>query len=796
VKKILYIGLGLIGTLVVLLLLAPLFISVDQFRPKIVQVAESKLRAKVELGTLKLRLFPNFKVSSESLTVTPRAESGFAAPVLKSQSMSFEASLLSLLTSPSLAVHINQPAIAILSKNKKTNLEAILPEASPEGATPPPTEGGASPDAALSELPPWVRSRVEAASFSLFVKEAHLSYEDQDVASKTDLSKVDFSLEDIGLNQTMLAKFGAQVDFKGEGLSANGPIKAEMEIVSKTAANHVIELTMKGSKDLSGLELRMTNLFVKKAGIPFGASFAGKVNAGKVIDVDFSAIGLEFGTLTIKGHLKASDVTSASASTVDLSLKSNALNLADLKSYSPLVADYKLLGKADFAADVKGPRANPALNVTLSASGVQGSSPELATPINNLSADVRIGGTLEEPVVDIRKVQAAIGKASDIGLRGSIRGIKSPVVDLAIDSKNLDLDEIMGTPNNSKGGTAAGKSATEAVSTLPLDESLSQMAPTIDESLKNPMLDTLKAKVQTKFSKVKFMGAEYLDAGLLVTVQNRNLNLSKTSLRAYKGVIALAGEMKLVPVQTEFKFSTNLSNIAMADVVKAHAPDWVGALSGSALGLFEISGQGFTKAQLQKNLRGTVRGEIKDGRTNLAVVKVVNQVLDAVPKELSSALSSQAKSTTKNQYIEGDFETMKLDANIVGRKVNLKTFDTVFKSAQEKFGKFRFAADGFVTFDQDVDMTGTAFFSPDIVRITQLKGKSGQVEVPLKFGGKMYEPKVDVMYSVKRITETAGKAVLKEQGKKAVEKLLPALEKKAPKAIQKDLKKGLKKLFK
>lgn len=799
-KKVLYVFLGILGVLVVALLVAPLFISVDQFRPQVIAAAESSLRAKVEIGPLKLRLFPNFKISSASLKVTPRPESGFAEPVVHSESLSAQASLFSMLSSPSLTVKIESPSVTMVKKQQKTNLEAILPEPKSDAtaATPPAAGGSALPSEELAKLPGWVRSRVEAASFSLAVEKAHIVYQDFDTKSKTDLSAVDFSLDDIGLNQNMKARFAAAVDFAGDGILAKGPVSAELDMVSKTNERQEILLELKGSKDLSGLELKMTNLFHKQAKIPFGASFSGTVQLGKVVNVNFSALSMEFGTLAIKGSLKASDATHPENALLEFALRSNALNLADLKSYIPMVGAYKLSGKADFSADIRGSLSNPNLDIKLSANDVQGSSPELATPIKNLQAVVLVGGNLKVPLVDIKKVSMKIGKNSDLAMRGTVKGIDAPDVNLMVESKIIDLDEIMGTPNQ---GTAAapakgaGGKADEAVSTLPLDESLAQMAPTIDESLKNPMLDKLTAKFQTKLAKVKFMGAEYLDAGLLVTVKNRQLLVSKTSLRAYKGVIALSASMKLVPVNTEFQLTTNLSSISVGDAVKAHAPNWAGALSGSAIGLFEVSGKGFTKALLKDNLRGTVRGEVKEGKTNLAVIQVVNQVLESIPKDLSSAISSKARDSSKNQFIAGDFETMKLDAQIVGRKVNLKTMDTVFRSNQGNLGKFRFDTSGFVTFDQDVDMVGTAYLSPDLVRVPQLKGKSGQIELPVKFGGKMYEPKVDIAYSVKRVGETAAKAIVKDEAKKAAAKLLPELEKKAPKALQKGIQ-DLKKLFK
>lgn len=799
-KKFFYVILGLFVAIVVVLLVAPLFISVDQFRPQLVTITESKLKAKVNVGKLKLRLFPNFKISSDSLSIVPAKETGFdKKPLIQSSSISLESSLLSLLSSPHLLIKIDEPLLNFVEKNQKNNIESILPS-TPAADSSVSQKPAPTAQQSLSGLPTWIRSRVEAASFGLSVEQANVVYENLDARSLTQVSKIDFSLENVGLNQNMRAHLAAVLDLKMNGMVANGPMSVDLEMTSKTNDAHEILLDMKGSKDLSKLDLKMTDLFVKKAGIPFGASFAGKVVVGKTIHADFNTLGLQFGSMTINGSFKGSDLLNAEKASIEMSLRSNSLNLGDLKSYIPMVGSYKLSGSADFSSEIRGMLSNPALNVSLNATGIEGASPTLATPIKNLRAHVLVGGTLKLPTVNIKQIQMQIGKNSDLSMQGSIVGIESPNINLSVDSKNIDMDEIMGTPNNGKLASAAGGGTSkvqEAASTLPLDESLDQMAPTIDESLKNPLLDKMVAKFDTKLSKIKFMGAEYGDATFVVNVKNRNLVISKTSMRAYKGVVALAGTMKLVPKDTEFNFTTNLSSISMNDVVKAHAPSWVGALSGSTNGKFEISGKGFTKELLKKNLHGTIFGDVKDGKTNLAVIQVVNQVLEAIPKNLSSQLSSKARESSKNQMIAGDFETMKLDAQIIGRKVNLRTVDAIFKSSDERVGKFRFNAEGSVTFDQDVDMTGTAYLSPDLIKIPQLKGKSGQIEIPLKFGGKMYEPKVDVQYSVKKMGDTALKSVVQTEGKKLAEKILPALQNKSPEELKKSLKNlDFKKLFK
>lgn len=800
-------SLGFAALIVVSLLMAPLFISVDQFRPQIVSTIESNIRGKVELGELKLSLFPSFKISSESLKIIPTIASGDQMePILDTKSFSAKTSLLSVLTAPSIVVELNEPRLVVVKANSKTNLEQLMienknleKEASNRQAEIEKVQK-TDPKEALTALPSWIQSKVNAAFFTLNIKNATVVNKDMDTSSNTELKGVNVSFENIGLNQEMKALFSADLDFVSGDFFAKGKLNTNFVIHSSLDESKVLTLKINGRNDFSDLEIKMGNLFHKKAQIPFGSAIDGTLKISKLVNLDIQALSFEFGNLQIKGFMKALDMQ-GEAPQIELELKSNSLELADFKSYLPVIQQYKFSGKSDFSANVKGHPKDPRLDVRLMISGAQGSSPELATPIRDLSGAILVSGSLLNPSVDLNKFKMKIGKNSDLSLSGAIKNPKAPDLNFTIQSNQIDLDEIMGAPavGSSASTSGAGKGSSKSqvskglsdVATLPLDETLDQMAPTIDEALTMSILDQLSAKVQTKLEKVKLMGATYEDAGLLMTLKNRRLQISKTSIKAYKGVVSMQGSMNLVPKDTGFDFGASVSNVALGDVVKAHAPNWVGALSGAAVGTFEISGKGFTKKLLQQNLKGKILGEVKDGKTNLAVVQVINQVLAAIPKQLSQALSSQAKDSTKDQYIEGDFESMKVESQISGRKINLSNLDIIFKSSEKKFGKFRFTSKGFVSFDQDVDMLGTAFLSPDLIKISQLKGKSGQIEIPLKFSGKMYEPKVDIAYSVKKIGETA----IKGETKQVVEKLLPELEKKAPKSLKKNIK-DLKKLFK
>ncbi len=77
-----------------------------------------------------------------------------------------------------------------------------------------------------------------------------------------------------------------------------------------------------------------------------------------------------------------------------------------------------------------------------------------------------------------------------------------------------------------------------------------------------------------------------------------------------------------------------------------------------------------------------------------------------------------------------------------------------------------------------MDFTGTAFLSPSVVPIKELKGPSGQIEIPLKFKGPMDNPSPDIGYSVGILAPRMLKNFAQsDEGKKVINKASDELQK-------------------
>src|SRR5690606_26140659 len=98
----------------------------------------------------------------------------------------------------------------------------------------------------------------------------------------------------------------------------------------------------------------------------------------------------------------------------------------------------------------------------------------------------------------------------------------------------------------------------------------------------------------------------------------------------------------------------------------------------------------------------------------------------------------------------------------------------VFDTLKAGLGDFRFKTSaGNVSFDRQVDISGTAFMSPEVVRIGELRGPSGKIEIPLRIKGEISNPQPDIEYSLKimgpRIAKGALKSKVSTEAKKKVE---------------------------
>ncbi len=791
-KKILKFGGIFVAAIILALLVAPMFYSLDDLRPKIEEVIKKNVRGEVKLGKLSLSLFPSISIGVDDIQlISPEVKNKNLGSL---KSVELKMSLLSLLASPKATLTLNDLKLEWIKDETKSldNLAAFL--------LPPPKDAevmeqnkavaksNKAEDIAeiLGGIPGFLRARIVGAKFSFELNDAqivsNLKFKDG-LHLEESLSNFDFDVSDIGLDSLIKIKGSTDVVAKGAGVTINGLVEmAGTTKVSIDQATGVVSAEIDIRKDLAALEIKALDLMHKQKGSALAASSKGLISYGNGIKANLKELNFEIGGIKTTGSLDLT-MPDEGPENFSLSMLANGVELSSFSALFPFLRSYSLGGTLNYKIGIAGDFKDPKFSGNVSFSGVKGSTPELSKPISNGKGQVVLGGSLSSPKININNSSINIGK-SDLGLSATIEGIKKINIGFAVNSKLIDLDELMlavdsaaTTSSVPAGGTAktAGTPAKAAAvnPNASLDQSLEDMAPMIEEALSNEMLDSIKMDGKVNFKEIKFMGASYKDASLAMGLANRKMNINAGGMKAYGGGMDAVLSLGLQPKAFSYSMNAMLNNIAVEKALAAHAPKWQKDVTGNLKGIFNISGIGLLKKDLEKHLKGSLRGELTSGTLNIPVLKVINEVFGKLPD-----IAKGKTGKIDNQNFNGAFKTAKVDSEIVGRQVQLKNLDVIYDTQKGKLGDMRFQGNGTINFDKAIDLTAVLFMDPKIINRDELLGPSGQIEFPLKLKGTMDEPKPDYGYTTKILVERASKGAAKKIAKKQIQKVLPKIEEK------------------
>jgi hypothetical protein len=797
-KKILIIFFGIFALFVGILIAIPFLYSIDKFRPEIEAQIEKSVSADVVLGELTFKLFPKVVVGIDGLKLTPKKSPYEKSPLIDLKKFELQMPLYALLVAPSVNIFLDSPQILIDQNGDQSNIAAILPDTPPaEVATPPGQTVGnpSAPPPAVGEmlktLPPFLSEKILKARMSFELKNAKIDVVDRKApkGTKTSLQEFSIKLRDIGLATPMGISVSGQVDLATSGAIVKGPFKVFGNLQYKPVDKNN-EVSFNITKDISGLDIRYAPFFHKAPNTAFAAEVEGVIlQSPDLAKVNMKKLGLKFANVLVDGNFSGDfPLSNPMNGTFKTGFNVKDFELAAWGALVPMVKDFALGGKVSVDIDASGALADPLLNLSVSFKDITGSTPELKKPIKNLTGVLAVTGKIANPKVKLQPFSMNIGE-SDLSVSLSTEGIKDIGIDLKVTSNRLNADELLGLePLKIEPGAAGAAPAPKAaeptpeelakMAAIPLDEALISMAPMVEEQLKNPMLDHLKAKIAVDFKYILAMGAEIRNTKTNLLFENRVLTMNKTGLETYGGVVMADMNLNMKnPAEFGFAFNAGLQNVNFGNMLATHAPSWKKDISGIINGQFVISGRGLRKEQLEQNLRGGLKGEIKNGKLSLPVIKIVNVVMDEIPK--LQFLGAKIPERNKNQEAKGEFKTCVLDTSIQGRMVKVDNLDVVYDTKGGGLGDLRFQATGTTTFDQKIEFLGTAFMSPEVVRIPELKGPSGQIELPIKMKGTMTVPETDTQYTLKILGDRLAKNLLKS---KEAEKLKAQAQKAADEA--------------
>ena len=213
----------LLAVVVVVLLAAPFFIDVNDYRPRLVQVAEDATGRKVQIGAIHASLFPWVGVSLEDISLANRE--GFSERAfLTAESVHIKLALLPLFSKRIEIKHfeLNKPVL-FLEKNTtgETNWADLLP-----AKTVPAGKKATGPSATANQLSaaaPSVPFAFQAESVRL--RDGTLIWTDAQHGNEISLTRLQLEVNDVHLDRPVAVQLSGELGGDAFALDARvGPI--------------------------------------------------------------------------------------------------------------------------------------------------------------------------------------------------------------------------------------------------------------------------------------------------------------------------------------------------------------------------------------------------------------------------------------------------------------------------------------------------------------------------------------------------------------------------------------------
>ncbi len=337
-------------------------------------------------------------------------------------------------------------------------------------------------------------------------------------------------------------------------------------------------------------------------------------------------------------------------------------------------------------------------------------------------------------------------------LEGAVKNLfKNQQITMSISSKKIALDELF------KPGTHKDTSSDK------------QKSPEVDASgvEAKPLSLNLSAKGDIKIDNAVYKNLNMSDFILLFQMQNNILKITTMKAGIGKGAVDLTSSVNFSKPGYTYSMTGRVDAVPVEELVNSLAPSAKDTLFGIITSNISLIGAGTTPKSIRNNLAGNGSFSMKDG-------KITNSKL---PETLAQFLGVPELRTIKLKKANGDIKI----SNGLAHLTSMFASDDLSMDPSGKIGLDK-------TLDLEFDLklspplTKKITFNSNIARY--IKDEGGWGTIPLTVSGSFSDPS----YSVD--VEKAGKRVIKEKGKKLLEKIFEKDkgEKAQPQATDKPVK--------
>jgi uncharacterized protein involved in outer membrane biogenesis len=646
--------------LVLTALLVPLFVDVDQYRPRLVTEVNRRIRGKLELGKLQLSLWGRIRVGIEGLKLVDSRgrvlvqvkDAWFGVPV---------SSLFS--GAPELTLHLGKPEIQVAKDRAGAiNLLQVLPTESTQAVPADVAAESSAPSAGSVELPAiLVRAR-----FGLDIQEAQASYRDEATALAFQVNALDVRVKDLSLSRPTLFEVRARLAGRmGKLFEMHGPAKLSGRLETQIDAGKLQSYRAQAKADLSAVAIEVPGAFIKKEGVPAQADLR---LAGNLQSVQLESLQAQFHNVKLSGSGSMQLASTTVPSKLKMALQVPAFDLSEWTALLPALQGSGLQGKIGLEAGVEGPVDAFQYRASVQMADLGAKVPGLKA-MPTFSGDVKIR---TDQVESFQWVLKAPG--TDLTLSGSVLGFTAPKIQAQFTSRSgMDLDQWVDWnffAEKKKAELAAAKASSSSAAAGSGSPSAAQPASSDDlDALMNPLRELEPARrasgtIQASLPLIQAYGVRMTAVQARLQLKELAMVLEPFSMQVFEGKVSAKASMDLKPKAPTYQFTSQTDGIQLSKAVESQLQLFKNTLLGKASFNIQGSGSSFNPEPAMRNLNA--KGSLKVTNATFATLDIgrmasdavnraVEQVSQKVPMLKGMALRTPPGKDSRYDWIASDF---------------------------------------------------------------------------------------------------------------------------------------------
>lgn len=584
-KKIIFGSLGFIFILLLLALILPFLIDMNQFKPQIQAVVSESVEAEIEFDSARLTILPGLGVRLKNVSVKNTDPVFNGEELFRVDDFDFRVSLFPVFRGLFDGyILIESPAINIINKGIQNNIASLKKpseksedqdDSKKEEKTPKDKE---SMDKKVEDF----KEKITIRSLKILNASFKLSKLNTDNTKEEPIkvSNLNIIIENIGLGKNIKTNISTDVEVKQPGIVIQGPINLNLLTNIKTEGTKFQIATYEGNLNLNNLYINAKNAFVKNKGIALDTTFKGEVTETSFL---LSELLFRLHSLNLKAKAQISDFKKL-VTDVNVSMVNN-----DLKSLGEVLPQHEKLliaGKLKLLASVKGTMSD----------------------LNRLSAKLDLETNLT---------------GSDLNLKVDAPKLEGPKVSVIAKSNRLDLgallEPFLKEPKKEKDNTEEKKAPPKKTETSKDFELTKDQKALLSKT--DALLDiSLKEIIYKKYIINNFdLKAKQKD--LIAFLQHLKLDL-------FEGNILAKGKVDLKASPIQFVGNLEMNHIQTRSLLETISEEHKKILEGHANFDLNLRGSGTTLPTLSKTLNGQGRYQFLDGKLHSGSIadKLANQI--------------------------------------------------------------------------------------------------------------------------------------------------------------------------